>query len=183
MAIQSVRLTNAIRDNIKQAIENKYEEQHPKPETSEEQFGDYCYKTAYGDIDVSHLPKTLFNWCTTIKVNAAGERHNYRMSKERPVAHDRSWEIIEATVTADDKKLIKLQKEQQNIETWYEQKREFLKEVNELLRLVNTSKQLLELWPEVEPYLPPHIADPSRAVQLPAIPISRLNERLGIKDV
>ena len=47
------------------------------------------------------------------------------------------------------------------------------------LEQFNTSKQLIEGWPEVEGYMPPHMADMS-VINLPAVSINRLNERLAL---
>lgn len=54
-------------------------------------------------------------------------------------------------------------------------------EVSDYLEQFTTTNQIRELWPEIADYLPAHIADPVRAIQLPALPVSRLNERLGLK--
>lgn len=63
-----------------------------------------------------------------------------------------------------------------------QQKRsEFKSEVNDILHAVNTTKQLVEAWPEIEQFIPAYLVDPSKAINLPAIPTSRLNEKLGIK--
>ena len=51
-------------------------------------------------------------------------------------------------------------------------------EVNSILNSVNTTKQLVELWPAVEQYIPAYIADPDKGVNLPALLISRLDEKL-----
>ncbi len=55
---------------------------------------------------------------------------------------------------------------------------EFEREVCQILNSVNTTKQLVELWPTAEQYLPAHIADPELGVKLPALTVSRLDERL-----
>lgn len=55
----------------------------------------------------------------------------------------------------------------------------FKKEVNEVLQSVNTTKQLLEIWPSAEAYIPAHIQDPDKGMRLPALHISRLEERLN----
>ena len=55
-------------------------------------------------------------------------------------------------------------------------------ETMDLLENFNTTKQLREGWPEMVPYLPPHLADPDQVVNLPVPVVSRLNERLGIAE-
>lgn len=53
-------------------------------------------------------------------------------------------------------------------------------EIQTILDSVNTTKQLLEIWPEAERYLPIYITDPSKGIKLPALQTNRLNASLGI---
>lgn len=48
-----------------------------------------------------------------------------------------------------------------------------------LLNSVNTTKQLLESWPEVGPFIPPGKRITEK--HLPAIPVQQVNELLGLK--
>lgn len=54
-------------------------------------------------------------------------------------------------------------------------------EFEDYLNQFNTTKQIRDGWPELVDFLPAHLADPEKVIQLPAIRVSRLNERLGIK--
>jgi len=63
---------------------------------------------------------------------------------------------------------------------WYNEKEKIAKEITDYLEQFNTTGQIRDNWPEMEQYLPAHIADPSRVIKLPALTRSRLNERLGI---
>lgn len=56
------------------------------------------------------------------------------------------------------------------------------RETRDLLENFNTTKQLRDGWPDMVPYLPPHIADPERGLKLPVLETSRLSQRLGITD-
>lgn len=62
---------------------------------------------------------------------------------------------------------------------WSKERNQLRKEVMDTLEQFNTSKQLIEGWPEVEGYLPPHMADMS-VINLPSVSINRLNERLAL---
>lgn len=62
---------------------------------------------------------------------------------------------------------------------WTKERNQLRKEVMDTLEQFNTSKQLIEGWPEVEGYMPPHMADMS-VINLPAVSINRLNERLAL---
>lgn len=66
----------------------------------------------------------------------------------------------------------------------WEQERDRLRsEATDALEQFNTTKQLREHWPEIVDFLPAHVADPTRAIQLPTVSVSKLNERLGFKSV
>lgn len=62
---------------------------------------------------------------------------------------------------------------------WSKEHNQLRKEVMYTLEQFNTSKQLIEGWPEVEGYMPPHMTDMS-VINLPAVSINRLNERLAL---
>jgi hypothetical protein len=65
-------------------------------------------------------------------------------------------------------------------DAWMEQRRTLQREAHEILNIAGSTTQLLEIWPELEPLLPAYLANPSQGVKLPSIPVSRLNERLGL---
>lgn len=60
-----------------------------------------------------------------------------------------------------------------------EEQKSFKSEVRSVIESCNTTKQLLEVWPKAEPYLPAYLSDPDQGIKLPALQISRLEERLA----
>ena len=58
------------------------------------------------------------------------------------------------------------------------EKKQYRSEVSTVLESVKTTKQLVELWPTAEEYIPAHMADPARGINLPILHISRLDEKL-----
>lgn len=62
---------------------------------------------------------------------------------------------------------------------WSKERNQLRKEVMDTLEQFNTYKQLIEGWPEVEGYMPPHMTDMS-VINLPTVSINRLNERLAL---
>lgn len=81
----------------------------------------------------------------------------------------------------DHPALIESEEVRKEQHTWQKEHDKLKEETADLLNQYNTTKQLRETWPEIVNYLPPHIADPERAVTLPVLATSRLSERLGIK--
>lgn len=62
---------------------------------------------------------------------------------------------------------------------WSKERNQLRKEVMVTLEQFNTSKQLIEGWPEVEGYMPLYMAD-INVINLPSVSINRLNERLAL---
>lgn len=57
------------------------------------------------------------------------------------------------------------------------ERRNYIQQIQTVLDGVNTSNQLLEVWPEVEEYLPVGVVEPSK-IQLPSVNIQTLNSAL-----
>ncbi len=58
--------------------------------------------------------------------------------------------------------------------------RNFLRrEIKPILESFNTTKQLLDTWPSMEKFLPPNIANPEKGINLPALNLSRLEQKIG----
>lgn len=58
---------------------------------------------------------------------------------------------------------------------WVKVRNNYIADVVNVLAGVNTTGQLLEVWPEVEKFLPKGITDPS-SINLPAVSINQLNK-------
>lgn len=69
-------------------------------------------------------------------------------------------------------------KEYKQVHKDYElERRNYVQQIQTVLDGVNTSNQLLEVWPEVEEYLPIGVVEPSK-IQLPSVNIQTLNSAL-----
>lgn len=75
----------------------------------------------------------------------------------------------------------KIKEGRKALKEWEQERDRLQTETADLLQQFNTSKQLRDGWPDMVPYMPPHIADPDIAVKLPVLATSRLSQRLGIK--
>lgn len=67
----------------------------------------------------------------------------------------------------------------QEYNAWHKEFAVVSSEVLDTLNQFNTSKQLLEGWPDIAGYMPPHLVS-TDAINLPVLAINRLNERLGL---
>lgn len=86
---------------------------------------------------------------------------------------------IPLTVNSKHPFFTHLKKVRRSLVLWQRERKQLIDEVTDTLSQFNTSKQLLEGWPDIAGYLPPHLTTVS-AIKLPAVAINRLNERLGL---
>lgn len=85
------------------------------------------------------------------------------------------------TIPRDDKDYAAYLKAQRGFRKWEDEKNKVREEIQDYLNQFNTTGQIRDQWPEMEQYLPAHLADPGKVIKLPALTRSRLNERLGLK--
>lgn len=69
-------------------------------------------------------------------------------------------------------------KEREAVSTWERERSNYLDEIRQVLKGVNTTKQLMEQWEEVKEYIPSAYFNPSK-IALPVINVKALNEKLG----
>lgn len=97
--------------------------------------------------------------------------HDAKGEKERRVFKRDGGLLLDSTspVYLEWRKSFDLYTRQhEEVERWRTKRNDYRTEIEAVLASVNTTKQLLEAWPEVEKYIPDAYADPSR-IRLPAI--------------
>lgn len=88
---------------------------------------------------------------------------------------------IMVTLSDDLPAMVKIKANRKALKEWEQERARLHSETADLLAQFNTTKQLRDGWPDMVPYMPPHIADPEGAVRLPVLATSRLSQRLGLK--
>lgn len=88
---------------------------------------------------------------------------------------------IMVTLSDDLPAMKKIKEGRKALKEWEQERARLREETSDLLAQFNTTKQLRDGWPDMVPYMPPHIADPEGAVRLPVLATSRLSQRLGLK--
>ena len=182
---KSLRLTNEMRKSIVDSVMNKWANTHKKPQLveAEDAFANAIWDKAYGahKVALNKVPKEFLQNAHIVKLTVDGEM--IQVSSKTPLPTKQIGYnpppiiMIKSSLPI----YIKYHKVEQDYEEWGRSYSEMVREVEAVLESVNTTGQLLEAWPSVEPFLPAHIADPEKGVKLPAIQVSRLNERIGIK--
>ncbi len=184
---KSIRLSEAVRNNIVDSMMESWVKNHPSPRPPieiEKQIGDELWLNNYGSIKnhLKKIPESMLRTATGIKVQVAGVIRVFEMSERRPHPYKDKYDTSIVQVL-DEPSLNMLAhaaaKEKYN--DWEESRIDFKGEIKTILHSVQTSGQLVQLWPEAEQYLPPFAADPSKGINLPALKTSRLNAMLGIK--
>lgn len=194
--MKSVRLTKYARESILQSVMDGFEHNYFKDRVydSPSKLADasiaareaamiLLWDKTYGKHaeKLASIPKQLLSGSSFSVATDNGNHHESLNLKGRPgkctsgvdvLLTQEEWEVVFA-------ERIRLQGEYAE---WDKEQKSFRKEVWQILESVNTTAQLVELWPSAEQYLPANLADPEKGIKLPALHISRLNEKLGVAE-
>jgi hypothetical protein len=185
--MKSIRLNKSIRDDIVNAMVISWEKTSPKPNdmrAESQKVGDAIYREAHKKITFGNAHMHFFNTSMCVKYTVDGVVQTMVMSCARPIKSTTSSNHTDGISIAYDeapKIVLDLQKLEKHNNNWAGLKRSFKEEVSQIVSSVNTTQQLVDLWPESEQYLPAYASDPSKGINLPALATSRLNEALGVK--
>jgi len=182
--MKSIKLNQTIRDDILLSIMSMWDEKNTEPDikTAEHTLALWLWGRCVGKgLSFDGVPDKFLNKSTGIKFSFGGDVNQVHLEYAMPVWWGRYDVPVLEVFEKEHKELKKFHKTNADHETWRAQRDEIKRESAVVLESVNTTKQLVEMWPQCEPFLPAYVANPDQAVRLPAIPLSRLNERLGIK--
>jgi len=146
------------------------------------------------DSSVAHtyvfrLPRILAD---KLKIPYIGTQKSYRNTGNYPSYFEQNTTEVEfvsllnaanyntLTMQVDSPEFKAYKQGKRALNLWENDRSKVAVEIQDYLAQFTTTGQVRELWPEMEQYLPAHIADPARVIKLPALTRSRLNERLGI---
>lgn len=186
----SVKLTNALRSVIWNNIRHKQlDPKRVELEKSLELIGDEIYNAVVGDKVLKlmeSIPDMYFIRSNYIYVqNVAAKFIHIQMSKSRvipPKCHH--GKPVFHTEMADPKKaeeaFVRYMKKREMITAHDRDVSIYKDEAMRIMCSVNTVKPLLQVWPEVEEFLPDSTKNVDNA-QLPMVQVTKLNEQLGIK--
>ena len=147
------------------------------------------FKVAFGKVDVSgidscFLNKSSYIQCLSPNGNMLSFSYGYDSGDCQINKLSSMKSGVEVTVKGDEgywktycEQVDFWKKEQDIHKQWSALKVTFRSEVAQVLDGVNTTAQLLEQWPESEPFLPAQLNNPS-SINLPAISISTLTNQL-----
>lgn len=185
--MKSVTLTKSMREDILSSVIRQWEKMNKAPDFKQAQhdFAMLLWEEKYGKYQkhFNAVPENCIKRSEYVRYCVGGQVKgaSFKDGKKMPVAMDGYSDPIIKSFDDSDTDYQDFMKVSNAYDEWEKRRSEVIRETQAVLESVNTTRQLLELWPQCEPFLPAHIADPDKAIRLPAMQMSRLNERLGIK--
>lgn len=187
---KSVRLNKEIRSRIVDSVMMQYDVKNPLPkvpvDVAEGALAEAVHSRLYGSIadSIAKIPTSLLNMssyirvqmstgtmCASFPVAANGDQEHRASDTSR---FHRATKEEEDQYYAAARELRKLRVKYDEAE---KTRRTYKSEVADVINSVNTTAQLLDLWPEVERFIPETVRNPSK-ISLPAISVANLNEAL-----
>lgn len=184
---KSIRLSAAIRANICASMLVAWEKNNVSPRDPKEiehRVAEELWINSYASIKPSlkKIPEQMLRWAEHVKVQVAGVVTCYDLSEKRPYPWRDQYNSSILEILDQPTVLMGLLEDARTAkEDWNKLRYDFREEIKTILDSVQTTGQLIQVWPEAEQYLPPFAADPSKGINLPALKTSRLNSLLGIK--
>lgn len=189
--MKSLRLNKEMRENILNNFVAKYLLANPAPEQPlnlqavQSDIAKKINNKLYGKY-TNLVPVELLNQCQYLNVQLPNDSVTYwyyrdedgdstylTSTRERKVEYtfteqDPLWVEYQA-------KVVEYKKLTAELEVHTKALNKFKSEVKQVLESVNTTLQLVEVWPEALPFVPQEISNPS-SINLPAVNFAELNK-------
>lgn len=194
--MKSLRLNKEMRETILNNFVDKYIKAKPapiKPDVGGEQLKSKAARKVqqklYGKYE-DVIPKDMQYTAYYIKVQLPNEsiadwEFGFDENDNRIYSLSTKENKVEYVFTESDPIWVEYQKELVVVKEYSKLKdeydkelRKFKAEVKQVLDSVNTTGQLVEVWPEAAPFVPQEISNPS-SINLPAVNFAELNKVIG----
>lgn len=176
-----MRLTNDLRERL---IRHRFEEPEGELEAREQRLADRLYNALYTNSERHRMMKLPNGWLKErldIEVSMPGRGWVVLKFREPLRFQDQTGRCVLSLNTEDHSELI------QDLHEYLEAKdmlsrtrQQARRDISAVLKSVHTDKRLLEVWPEVKPFLQ-EIVPLQPKSNLPAVPIQNLNTMLKLK--
>lgn len=187
--MKSIKLSKALKEEIVQNISDAYNKSTPPPFKSGKEIENNFAKTIYRMFiedkidDISRVQSRFINTNYNFKVTIGGQYKSLYLYKDNGEADyvplpKGYCAIMELPSDAPEVASYELAKDE--FQAWADKKLAMIKQAEAIINQVNTTKQLVDTWAEVEPMIPEYIRNPSKGIQLPAILVDTLNDSLGL---
>ena len=183
--MKSVKLSKMLREDIVKSMTDAWVTNNKLSfdiKEEENKVAESIWNSNYGHLNFRNIPDAMLRFDTSVKIDVNSNVSSFSLLKEKPIPKNGNYGVcVIKTYNKTPKIIEKFLKLREQHTDWLEIKRDFISEIIEITNSVNTTKQLVELWPEAKQYLPAFANDPSKGINLPALKTSRLNSALGIK--
>jgi hypothetical protein len=183
--MKSIKMSRAIREQITYEMKSAWIKNNPAKfdmKKERKKVGDWVWNKAYGNVNFGDTPNELLNTQSSIYFFVGSECHNFIMSELKASVRKGYDSSPDKTFDKNPRILNSFLDKRSKHDDWLKEKSSFVEQINQIVNSVNTTKQLVEIWPEAEQYLPAYANDPSKGINLPALKTSMLNAALGIKN-
>lgn len=189
--MKNPRLTNELRRKIRKAVlEHRFASDEAALKETEDSIGKAVYDELYPDG--SPARDRLFSspvdgeYCWTNEVHCVFKGNHgsktFLLPESRPFLHKhvRVYENSAYVEIGPDGHIAVLrQKYKDRKDSLDEARKDAGSLVWAVLEKATTIKKLVEIWPEIEPFIPQDVTAP--VVNLPAVPTEEINALLGLK--
>lgn len=191
--MKSIKLSSATRAEIKEALLSTFTKNYFK-DTSFESVADLSdaankafrrgiqksWLKAYGSwsFHIEQIPKGLLS-TASFKVGVEDEPNLIKSMTDPKFPGKSSGVDILLTRKEHDEIFADFLEIDSLRETFKIEIHKFGKEVAQVLESVTTTRQLVEVWPSIEQYIPEHLYNPDKRFNLPAIRVEDLDAKLS----
>jgi len=182
--MKSIRLSEVTRDQIISQMMDGYKEITPAPISKSDaanKAGIALWGVVYGRIKFSAIPQDFLVQSYRISAQFGGDFVQFIMKSKMPATSTsyspNPCKVFNKTPGFYKKYLAEVAA----YEKWDAACDSFRSELRSILYSVNTTKQLIDIWPECVKYLPQGSVDSIQTCNLPALKTAELNKKLGIK--
>ena len=187
--MKSIKLSKALKEEIVQNISDAYNKSTPPPFKSGKEIDNNFAKTIYRMFiedyidDISRVDSRFINTGHYFKVTIGGQYKCLYLYKDNGEA---DWLPLPAVscaimeLSSDAQEVQDYEQAKDEFQEWADKKMAMIKQAEAIINQVNTTKQLVDTWAEIEPMIPEYVRNPSKGIQLPAILVDTLNDSLGL---
>lgn len=186
--MKSIRLSKQLRLEIIQNISDAYNKTTPPPAPSRDEIDHTFARKVYDRYiedyidEISQVPSDFINTKHCFQITIGGQyKYLYLYKGNEPDYQPmpKSGAAL-MQLSTDAQEVEEYDKLLTDFDEWAKKKNAMIAQATAIIEQVNTTKQLVETWAEVEPMIPEYIRNPSKGIQLPAVLTESLNNSIGL---
>ena len=175
--MEHYRLTNDIREQVLRALLAKYDKQQKSTKQEDRALGLAVYSRLLGGDArrARGLPEGWLPVTSRIVVKIGDRHYSVDIPEALPIPYS-MYRFAHITLLATDPLARRIVRNDQEHQVQHEARCQLREQILGRLRAAYTARQLLEVWPEVEPFLPV-----TRGSTTPPASANKLNSELGLR--